>query len=387
MKKAYYIDTFSTDHLHEMYNASSLEMFCYMYDSIDYYARKDSICNVLTILGKKPTNVTIHYIPIIGHDGFFSKARRILKQFLAVIINVWCVCKANSNTDVIINYNTVISLYPLNWISRLTGRRVLIVCHGEMQDILEQRPVSFLFKQSIRFFKRNKTIIAKNLWFAVLGEGIRKNVLPLVSPQIKEKILSFDHTAIFVNPKLPTKRPLSKKLVLGFIGDFRESKGSNLFLKISRLFKDNPNVEFRIIGNIHGKINLVVDNGATVINGSECDNLSRKDMYNQIRDIDYAVYLFPPEGYKYTASGSIFDAIDCEKPIIALYNDFISNMFAVYGAFGYLEDNLESIVTRINWLISNFKSVEWNVNRVKNRISPSSAAREFSKSKWFDLEA
>ena len=46
MKKLLYIDTYSTGHLHEMFDASSLRMFCDMYDEVRYYANKDSIDNV-----------------------------------------------------------------------------------------------------------------------------------------------------------------------------------------------------------------------------------------------------------------------------------------------------------------------------------------------------
>ena len=46
MKKLLYIDTYSTGHLHEMFDASSLRMFCDMYDEVRYYANKDSIDNI-----------------------------------------------------------------------------------------------------------------------------------------------------------------------------------------------------------------------------------------------------------------------------------------------------------------------------------------------------
>ena len=46
MKKLLYIDTFSTGHIHEMFDASSLRMFGDLYDEIVYCANKDSIENI-----------------------------------------------------------------------------------------------------------------------------------------------------------------------------------------------------------------------------------------------------------------------------------------------------------------------------------------------------
>lgn len=385
MRKAYYIDTFSVGHMHEMYDASSLKMFCSLYDEIDYYARRDSIKNVSEMLGKLPSNVKVHHILLVSHYGRFVRLRSLLKQVLATLWNLYYVIKSPYDTDVIINYNTVIALYPLNWLCKILKKRVLIVCHGEMLELEERNPVSPLFKHSIRFFKRSNIRVAKTLWFAVLGNGIRKNVIPLVTPQIREKLLSFDHSAIFSNVIAKRKSTSSGKLVLGYIGGYRVSKGADIYLQLARNFKDNPNVEFRIIGNIGDKRKLLECAGVTIPDGVGNYFLSREELYSNILDLDYAVYCLPPEGYRFTASGSVFDAIDCNTPIIALHNDYLDNMFETCGEFGYLEDNVEALKGRIAWLLNNKNEISWNWERVRHCLSPECAAKAFSKSKWKEI--
>lgn len=382
MKKLLYIDTYSTGHLHEMFDASSLRMFCYMYDEVRYYANKDSIDNVEHLLGELPKNVKAKSVNIVNVYKSFGKVRRFFKQLQATMLDCWYIATASRQTDVIINYMTALALYPINWTVRITGRRVLVVCHSDIQEVLGHNNVSWLFKKSIHMFDKANVKIAKNLWFAVLSDTILDNVLPLMSTQVKEKMLAFDHTAIF--DRIPKKNHLTScKLILGYVGGLRTNKGGDIFLKIAKQFKKNSQVEFRIIGNTSGQRDKLEDAGVIIPEGVGDFYISRELMYDNICDLDYVLYCFPSEGYKYTASGTVFDAIDCERPILAIRNDYFSGLFKVCGDFGYLEDDYDNLVKRINWLISNRNEGNWNMKKVKDYLRPESAAMRFSESKWY----
>jgi glycosyltransferase involved in cell wall biosynthesis len=382
MKRAYYIDTFSIGHVHEMFDASSLLMFSHLYNKIDYYARRDSFENVSKLLNELPNNVRYHRIWFLKHNGRFPSLRNGIKQVLAVIINVVLVLKAPKHTDVIINYNTVLALYLLNYVSRICKKRILVICHGEMQDITDLRPVSSLFRKSIHFFDNNKIIVSENIWFTVLGECIYNNLLPLLSGQIKEKLLYFDHTAIFCNRNEIKKN--HDKIILGYIGGVRNSKGIIDFIDIAKSFKGNEKVEFRIIGNTAGRNEEFLEAGIVIPNGIGPYYISREILYDNICQLDYAVYCFPSEGYKYTASGSVFDAINCEIPILSLKNDYFENLFSLCGPFGYLENTSLELINRINMLIDKKDEIQsWNFKKVKLVLSPRNAAIRFGKTKWF----
>lgn len=382
MKKLLYIDTYSTGHLHEMFDASSLRMFCDMYDEVRYYANKDSIDNVAHLLGELPKNVKVSMINVVNIFKPIGKLRRFLKQIQSTLLCCWYITTTSKDADIVINYMTAIALYPINWVARITNRRVLIVCHSDIQEVLGHNKVSWLFKKSIHMFDKANVKIAKNLWFAVLSDTILDNVLPLMSTQVKEKMLAFDHTAIF--DRIPKKSHVSSsKLILGFVGGLSSKKGGDVFLKLAKHYKNNSQIEFRIIGNTSDQRDKLNEAGVIIPDGVGDFFISRELMYDNICDLDYVLYSFPPEGYKYTASGTVFDAIDCERPILAIKNDYFSGLFEVCGDFGYLEDDYDNLVKRINWLISNRNDVNWNMKKVKDYLRPESAAKRFSKSKWY----
>ena len=383
MKKLLYIDTYSFNHIHEMFDASSLLMFAQLYDSIKYYGNGDSLANVEHMLGKMPNNVTAHKINLVNIYKPIHKLRRFIKQIQATILNVWFIATAERDVDIVINYMTAISLYPINWITSLTGKKVLIVCHSDIQEVTGKNKVSWLFRKSITLLNRRNVNIANGLWFAVLGESIYNNVLPLISEQVKNKLVSFDHTAIF--DKIPKRKKgrTDRKLKLGYVGGFRTSKGADVFLAIARHFKHNPNVEFRMIGHTSGKSEQLRDAGIIIPDGVGDFFIDREKMYELICQLDYVLYCFPPEGYRFTASGTVFDAIDCERPILAIRNDYFEGMFKAYGAFGYLEGDTERLITRIRLMIENKDSDMWNLKNVKEQLRPESAAKRFSTSRWF----
>lgn len=382
MKKLLYIDTFSTGHMHEMFDASSLRMFSDMYNEVYYRANQDSIDNVTHLLGGMPLNVKTRPLNIVNIYKSYGKLRRFLKQIQAAILDSWYIIAAPKETDVVINYMTALALYPINWTARIMGRRVLVVCHSDVQELQGVNKVSWLFKKSINMLSNPREKIAKNLWFAVLGDAILDNVQPLLSNQVKEKMLSFDHTAIF--DRIQRKSHVdTDKLVLGYVGGLRGSKGGDVFLRIARHFKNNPKVEFRIIGNTSGQREKLEEAGVVIPKGMGDFFISRELMYDCISELDYILYCFPPEVYKYTASGTVFDAIDCERPILAIKNDYFTGLFKVCGEFGYLEDGYDSLVSRIDWLMLNRSKDLWNMKNVKEYLRPENAAKRFLRSKWF----
>lgn len=374
MKKAYYIDTYSVEHIHEMYDASSLKMFAAMYDKIEYRASLSSYMNVRILLGNQLPE-TVRYKSIwVGNGGCFLL--NVVKQFAATLVNVFYIIKAGKNVDTILNYNTAMALRFINVAAKISKGRVLVVCHGEMQDIVVKRKTSPLFKWGMSLFKDAQLRIAEGLYFAVLGNVIRENVKNVVSPQAGRKVLSFDHTAIF--DKIPlAEHDHNNKLVLGMIGSLRESKGFSEYMNLASHFKNNPMVEFRAIGKIWIDRCKIEESGIVLPKGVGYESLTRQKMYDMIREVDYVVYLFPKEGYRFTASGSIFDAIDCERPILSLYNDYFSGLFGSCGHFGYLENTMDNLINRIDWLCSHKDEVTWNMRAIKEKLQPENAAERF----------
>jgi len=93
--------------------------------------------------------------------------------------------------------------------------------------------------------------------------------------------------------------------------------------------------------------------------------------------MDILIFLYPEDKYKLTASGAIFDSIDREKIILSLHNDYFDDLFSRVF-IGYQFDSIELMVEYIKGL-SKEKLPIIDYKNVKNKLSPESEAKEFSR--------
>jgi glycosyltransferase involved in cell wall biosynthesis len=363
MKKTYYIDTYSTNNLHEVFNASSLLMFSKIFRTIEYRADKSSKINVEILLSKMPDNVNYKPIVVINARNVLG---RFIKQIFATITNCYYIYSSNITDTVIINYNTMLSVYFINVATFIFNKKVIVICHGEMYYLKYERKTSLLFKKNKQFFKSSKTNLANGLYFAVLGDFILNNLRDVVSSQVLKKMFSIDHS--FVSQNVVRKIQSDKNFQIGIIGSLRKSKGLDELLTVVKKCREiNKNIDFVIVGSFDYETSFLKENGFTIPDGIDGSFLSRKKMGQLISSLDYALYLLPKDIYQFTASGSFFDAIDCEIPIIALKNDFFEYYQEKYGSYGYLVDTLDEIIDVICKSTTNKKST-FDVVSVKKKI-------------------
>lgn len=376
MKKAYYVDTYSHGILHEMFDASSLKMFASIYDEVEYFADITAKEHLVKMLGRMPDNVIYHKIGVPGGNW---KIIRFWKQIKAMYNNCYYIIKASVDTTVIINYNTMSAIYLINWITKLAKKKVLVICHGEMQALCIKQNTSFLFKANKKFFTSDKTVIAEKLYFAVLGDIIKKNLRLYISKQIYDKMLCFDHTAIFDTIELPDNVKSETVLNVGVIGIIRESKGLSKVLELANnLKKYQDKIKISVVGKVSCDKQKLQESGIYI--NEEFGNrfLSRMEMYRLISQLDIILFLYPKDGYKVTASGSLFDAIDCERPILALRNDYLEYFSSKFGSVGNLVDTYDRLEKEIVELLNGKKySVDFKL--IKRLLAPDNIAVSLKK--------
>lgn len=384
IKKAYYIDTYSTEHLHEIFDASSLLMFSYMYEHVEYRAARSSYAHVVSLLGSLPKNVTYAPIAVAHVFSGWSKGKGLLKQIQATIHNTHYIMHVPEGYDIIFNYDTLAALPFMNIAARFTSNRILQICHGELLELYTGASKHIFLRRGLQLL-RSDNRISKNIFFAVLGKAIYRNVFPLVGKDMQERMLSFEHSTIFPLEKcLPKHR--TDKLIIGTIGGLREDKGLSVLKQLAKRVKHMPNVEIRSIGRIALSETELNEMGIVVPEQVHQRYLTRDELYEQIRQLDYALFLFKPDVYRFTASGSVFDAIVCETPILSLSNDYFRGLFDSYGDFGYLENNPEGIVQRIEWIVKQGKSKPaWDMPKLQEKMCPKTIAKHFAK-QWLSTE-
>ena len=327
--------------MHEMYNGASLTCFGRWFDEITYYADISSKKNIYWILPKE-IRCKIKYKRIIIPE-YRRGLKAVLRQFSAVCFNVLIVLASKSNDTIVINYNTMIANYPINWVLKVVNRKVLVVCHGEMVDLIVERKTSYLFKRSKRFFSNQGLKVANGFYFAVLGDVIKTNLRPYLSSQIYQRMMSLDHPFIYDLYKIKSnsKRGAVK---VGFIGALRPSKGLHEFARLAeRMSALNKNIEFYVAGNNSKYEGYLFDHKVNQMSGYSNRTLSRQEIYEAASNLDYIVSLQESIFYNYTASGSVFDFINCNVPVLALKNEYFVYLENKFGDYGELFDDVKSL--------------------------------------------
>lgn len=372
--KAYYIDSFSFESMHEMYNASSLKMFSCIYDEVIYSADISSKKNVEKLLNGLPQNIKYSQLYLPSNNK--TKFNRLLSQILAIIYNCYFITKANRKETVIINYNTMIAIYFINFFAKIFDKKVLVVCHGEMQALCIHQNTSKIFRMSQKFFTNENQKIADKLYFAVLGDVILKNLKPYLSNNIFNKFKSFDHSGIFDNYSKTIKTTNANQLKIGAIGILRESKGLTGLIKLGNKLKTlKGQVEISIVGKVDSRVDEIVNSGI-VVSKERNYFLTRNEMYDLIKKLDCILFLYPGDGYKITASGALFDAIACGISVLALKNDYFEYFFKKFGSVGCLVETYEDFEKEIKEMIEG-KRYNVDFSDLKQQLQPQIVAESF----------
>jgi glycosyltransferase involved in cell wall biosynthesis len=373
MSRLVYIDTFSNNIMHEMYNAASISCFGKLFNDVIYYADYSSKKNIYAIL-KKDTLQKIKYRRILI-PPFKSGLNAILRQFLAVFFNILIIVVSKSDDTIVINYNTMISNYPINFILKFLDRKVIVICHGEMSDLIVERKTSFIFKKSKLFFSNPKLKISEGLYFAVLGDSIKHNLKAYLSSQLYRKMLSLDHPFVY-DSVLYKKTTNSKMLKVGFVGALRPSKGLCEFARLAkRVSVTSNNVVFYVAGNNSKYKSYLTSHNIKQMNGYANRFLTRAEMYEAASNLDYIISLQDDTFYKYTASGSVFDFINCEVPFLSIKNDYFTYLKNKFGDFGEFFHNIESLEERIKSL--NKDRIYYDFNTFKKSHSIGELSKKY----------
>ena len=118
---------------------------------------------------------------------------------------------------------------------------------------------------------------------------------------------------------------------------------------------------FFYIGTIEDRECVLVECGIGKVNASDVylvdrvqwvgheNGLSRAEFETHIKGLDYILYLYPTDSYKFTASGAIMDALKMHKPILSLHNDFFDQLIGNHpiGYMGNAVEDLEQIIRQI----------------------------------------
>ena len=155
-----------------------------------------------------------------------------------------------------------------------------------------------------------------------------------------------------------------KKIVFGTIGDYNERKNSSVFFDLAkRVSSLNAATDFWFIGRLKYS-NMDTLNVFIVSSQFE---LNDQNYHTCIGLIDYSVFLFNSDYYRFSVSGTLYDSITHAKPVIAIRTPFFEDFFHKYGNIGYLcnsYDDMLKLITELSLVGRNDLYLEQQSNLV-----------------------
>jgi hypothetical protein len=231
MSSIYIVDSFNYKSTHEMFNAALLSVCNCISSNIQYYASGGSIKCLKSILnGGDTKNVKFKKIPVLKE---ISKYFLVFKYLLSAAINLFVVLILDKKSIIIFNYNNVFSLKILNSLNILLQKRIVIICHGELEllSVYSGRlglQAKLIRKILLDFFDNSDISVSKNLNFVVLGDSILENVKNRLSDNMLGNFYSIDHPHIF---KKNYSRGIKKAPInFGTIGVVNKNKNIENFI-------------------------------------------------------------------------------------------------------------------------------------------------------------
>lgn len=371
MKKLIYADTFSLGAFHETFNASSLMMFTQLYQHIVYYAPKESKLSVEKLIGKIPNNV--QYKPILFVAGI-GRIGNFFRYLSSTVWNVILALKQRHDEVLFFNYNSLWSLKIVNYICKRRKTDIIVACHGELENFLNGTKLNLPAQAGLNLFTNSNWEIAEKLHFCVLGKSILKNISNVVIAKHVPKFISFEHSFI---PHRVEHHKIDNVLRIGTVGTIRKQKGLADILAIGKALSPIPNIEFYALGRITCNPDLLIKSDIKFIPGAEKNYVSKAILNRYIDTMDCLIFTYPIDRYKLTASGALFDAIDREKIIFSLHNDYFDEIFNMVD-IGKLFDSVDEMIEYLKYtnIAVEFKQIDFLHN--KEVLSYIGAAKKFS---------
>jgi hypothetical protein len=378
--KVFYIDTYSQKSSHEMFNASLLLMCAMIFEKVDCRIGSSSYQNYLEIINHNPPkNINYKKIWVIEGNGRFTSFMRYL---LSAILNIRYLIFSPKDVILIFPFNNLFSLRIINFINKFYKRNILIFCHGEMDEILTNTIKGgflhrILTKLSHNFFLNSKNKISQGLYFSVLGDILKENIGNILCNEKSIKFISIDHPYLFKSIELHKRDNV--KLKVGTVGVLNKIKGFYSFVEFVNKMNAHirKSLDISVVGAIYEDATLLKDLNIEL--SSENNSLLDRDEFDyRIKQLDYILFFYPPESYRITASGAIFDAICYEKPILALKNDYFEYVFEKFGSFGFLFEDINEMIYKIQGISGN-ESPCIDFEGIKNKLTPEAISMQLKK--------
>jgi hypothetical protein len=379
MKDVYIIDSFSHHSFHEVFTASFINVCIYIFDNIFYFSCKSTRKCIKNILNGKNTKIIFKTIFVLETE---NKYLSILRYIISMLVDIFYLIKLPKNVPIVYCYNNMFSSPVLNVLNKILNKNIVIFCHGELEllnrNFLDHPGIfaKLIQKKIYSFFLNKNTTIVDKLIFVVLGNSILFNLNQILPYNIIKYFYTIDHP--FISNDLNIIYRQHKKLNFGTVGVVSKGKNIEQFIYLAKQFLPEikeKKISFSAIGAINYKRRDLLEAYIDIPNNNNL--IGRASFNERISNLDYILFFYHSDSYKYLASGAVLDAINMEIPIIAIKNDYFEYLFSRFGLFGYLVDSIDDMENIIREILAGKKMKLFSFEKIKENLSPLAVSRQF----------
>ncbi|MDQ1141128.1 hypothetical protein [Pedobacter agri] len=355
----YIIDRFVEGHQHVLANVNTIKIIDRIYPGIDKNFLSEKSHNQL-VKGYLVDLEDITYSSYLNkHSRIKTGIAQIIRVFTRAFRDTYFFCKffksisKQNDAVVFLTHIYPISLILFQIIKKFYPKvKTIVTIHGEIEYMFFGKG---LYEKIIgKAYSLSFKIKSHKLYYLFLTK-VSRDIL-LTSKKLKESEILAIILPTLSSIALERKENfLTEPFKIGHIGSAGRRKNADFIFSVAKEFEqeilDNK-IQFSLIGslesNIITKLNHLVKN---YVNDQAGIHIERNIFNNEVNDIDYSIFFYNQHDFALRSSAAFFDAINFEKPIIALSNDFFLDVFREAGDIGYICRNINELIALIRSLI------------------------------------
>lgn len=261
-----------------------------------------------------------------------------------------------------------------------------MILHSHLGDAMTWRSRNPLIRYG-DFVSRLSRPLPSRVHLVVLELGI-KSAIEELAPHLGSSMLTLEHPVLETEWAAGGGMPCSKpKTRIAFLGHARRAKGFPAFVDLATKCL-RPELEFAAIG-LASSDTAELDTSALTRQPSPTP-LPRQEYLRLLSEVDFVCLPLHARTYDFTASGTVSDAIAALKPLLALRNRALDELFERYGPIGYLANTHDELCRLVQTLdraaVADQRAI-WlqNLTRLRQARRPSSLAQPYRQ--FLGLEA
>ncbi len=363
--KGYSHIDFNTSIIRTLVNSG--EQIIFIGDSTHIAILKQKCHSNVSFFSLKTTNI---------HKNLFY---RLIIDFI-FIFKIFSIAKINKTSKVIFLSCNAPNLYVIKLFSWINSNLYIdVYVHGILEEIATGKPYlgyrnPFNWYKILFWFGWPFLLPAPHTFrFILLSPSMCKEVRKIYR-NFKIRLDAITHPIpdLYYEQKkniLINSRPI---LRLAWFGILNHAKGGSDFKRlIEAVTLANAPVSFDLLGFCNDPSLDLSTN--LKLHGDPTHFLSDMKIQQVVPLIDYAIFTYPANSYKLTASGALCTALGYSIPVLCLENNYFRDFFIMYGDIGKMykniEDLKEDLIKNTNELIKARNKYVENITNLKNIIN------------------